>query len=59
MCIRDRAHPGKFLDSLKLASISSFKKHHVLDEVSNKKEYSYSMEADQDQVFNFIKRNNH
>ena len=59
LVVLSTAHPGKFLDSLKLASISSFEKHHVLDEVLNKKEYSYSLEADQDQVFNFIKRNNH
>ena len=25
----------------------------------NKEEYSYSMGADQDQIFNFIKSNNH
>jgi hypothetical protein len=53
------AHPGKFLDSLKLAEIPTFEKHYILDEVLNKDEYSYSLEADQDQVFNFIKRNNH
>jgi hypothetical protein len=53
------AHPGKFLDSLKLAEIPTFKEHHILGGVLNKDEYSYSLEADQDQVFNFIKRNNH
>ena len=59
LVVLSTAHPGKFLDSLKLASIPVFKKHHVLDRVLNKEEYSYSMGADQDQIFNFIKSNNH
>ena len=59
LVVLSTAHPGKFLDSLKLAEIPTFEKHHILDEVLNKDEYSYSLEADQDQVFNFIKRNNH
>ena len=59
LVVLSTAHPGKFLGSLKLAEILTFEKHHILDEVLNKDEYSYSLEADQDQVFNFIKRNNH
>lgn len=59
LVVLSTAHPGKFLDSLKLAEIPTFEKHHTLSEVLNKEEYSYSLEADQDQVFNFIKRNNH
>ena len=58
LVILSTAHPGKFLDSLKKANITSFKKHHVLEKVINKSEYSFSLEADQDQIFNFIKRNN-
>ena len=59
LVVLSTAHPGKFLDSLKLAEIPTFEKHHTLSEVLNKEEYSYSLETDQDQVFNFIKRNNH
>jgi len=59
LVVLSTAHPGKFLDSLKLAEIPTFKKHHILGEVLNKDECSYSLEADQDQVFNFIKINNH
>ena len=59
LVVLSTAHPGKFLDSLKLAEIPTFEKHHTLSKVLNKEEYSYSLEADQDQVFNFIKRNNH
>ena len=58
LVILSTAHPGKFLDSLKKANITSFKKHHVLEKVINKSEYSFSLEANQDQIFNFIERNN-